>query len=171
MPTVINHKNVQKIEMKSHKHINIRISMATWMQTKLNFPWTIYCIYLLCLYVIGSKKSRFPRTQFQDTLFNIQNSHTLTDNFQCQGALFLMLVRCPQVLGWSLNGSISPRQVRQLGVIHHKAGWWVWSWIKLLWLICETENTSNKCHLAVCSIDIAFAHHFMAPHHFYPPLL
>ena len=43
--------------------------------------------------------------------------------------LFLRL-RCPQVLGWSLNGSISLGQADSQ-IIHHKTGWWVWPWIAL----------------------------------------
>ena len=33
--------------------------------------------------------------------------------------------------------------------------------------ICEGENGTNGCHLAAYSVDIAFSHHFIAPHH--PP--
>ena len=31
-----------------------------------------------------------------------------------------------------------------------------------MWRICGDENKTNRCHLAVFSIDVAFVHYFMA---------
>ena len=57
-----------------------------------------------------------------------------------------------------------PLTSRQLAIIYHTVGWWVWPWIWLLCEICggENENGTNGCHLAVFSVDVAFTHHFMA---------
>ena len=57
-----------------------------------------------------------------------------------------------------------PLTSRQPAVIHHLTGCWVWPRIKLLCkcVICRSENGTNGCHLAVSSVDIAFALYFMA---------
>ena len=37
---------------------------------------------------------------------------------------------------------------------------------------CGGENGTNGHHLAIFSVDMAFSHHFVAPHHtLYPPTL
>ena len=36
-----------------------------------------------------------------------------------------------------------PLASRQLAVIHHTTGWWVWPWIYLLCVICGGENDTN----------------------------
>ena len=55
-----------------------------------------------------------------------------------------------------------PLTGRQLGVIHHTTGWWVWPWIYLLCVTCRGENGTNGCQLTVFSLDVAFARHFLS---------
>ena len=58
---------------------------------------------------------------------------------------------------------IIPLASRQLAVIHHTTGWWVWPWIYLLCVICGGENDTNRYHLASFGEDrVAFARHFVA---------
>ena len=35
----------------------------------------------------------------------------------------------------------------------------------VLGVICGGEIGTNGCHLAIISVDVTFAHHFVAPHH------
>ena len=46
-----------------------------------------------------------------------------------------------------------------------------WPWIYLLCVIFRAENGTNRHHLAVFNIDLAFVHYFMAPHQPHPPTL
>ena len=69
----------------------------------------------------------------------------------CSCGLFLRLVRRPQVLGWSLNGLVMDLAACTYGTY-----------------ICGTENDPNGCHLVVFSVEVVFAHHYVAPHHPHP---
>ena len=40
--------------------------------------------------------------------------------------------------------------------------WWIWPWSLLLCVVCGSEIGTNGYHLAVYSVDVAFAYHFMA---------
>ena len=79
-------------------------------------------------------------------------------------AFFYYGLRCPRVLGWVLNGSISPGQVD--------------SWLSITtWLAgkfghgfsCFVKYVEQKWHqwmpFGCYSVDVAFACYFMAPHH------
>ena len=73
--------------------------------------------------------------------------------FCCGLFLWLVSTACQTstVLGWSLNGL-----VMDLGACTYDT------------YICGTENDPNGCHLVVFSVEVAFAHHYVAPHHPHP---
>ena len=75
--------------------------------------------------------------------------------------IFLKPIWCPQVFKWPSNIPLTNRQPTET---HHRTGWWVWPWIKLLCVKCGSENGTNGCHLVVFGEDVAFPHHFVAPH-------
>ena len=68
--------------------------------------------------------------------------------FHC--VLFLRIVRHPQMLGWSLNGSIFPGQAHsQLIITIQLAAEIVHEFSCFVLYVCGVEGGTNSCHLAV----------------------
>ena len=87
----------------------------------------------LASYVIRSEKGRLPRTQQQDTLFTIKQIIARYWCWKLPGLLLLWLVCEACQTSTSVRVAFKwlhiPLTSRQLAVIHHTNGWWVWPWI------------------------------------------
>ena len=109
-----------------------------------NFPFHNFTLAtrIWYMYVTGFDKSLLPHTQWHHMhtfhhhtihpctcihKLTVQAGIGVTSYVATQVALFLNPVRCPQVLGWSLNNCISPGQADSwMYVNHHSIGWWCW---------------------------------------------
>ena len=125
-------------------------------------------------YLTRFEKSQPLHTQYQDTLFTIQQElYTLNNSgsywcWKLPRLLLQWLVAEACQTSTSVLVTFKWLHIlltsKQPAVIHHTTGWWVWPWIWLLCVIWWGENGTNGWHLAAFNIDVAFACHFVATH-------